>query len=825
MSAPAVATAQGTGTIHGVVRDAATGRPLAGVQMYVLDSRLVGETDAEGRYEIPNVPAGNVSVGARIVGYSGEVATLTLTATLPAELDFELRRSVVELDVVVVTGTGASMEVKQLGNTVGTVDMERIETAPIQTFSEALAAREPSVTVSAAGGLAGAGARIRIRGSNSMSLSNEPVVFLDGVMVDNGGGMTNVASNAAGPSRLDDINPDAIDRIEILKGAAASTLYGSVAASGVIQIFTKTGRRGAPRFSLRVEEGISQYPDVIKPNAGFARDQAQADRINEVYSHTPGWTDVSPYEVFERTFAKDLFETGRQHVVSLNVTGGTEAVNYFAAGRFTHDNGPVGGESLGPSRDINRKIQGNANITVFPRERLSFRIGALFTATQQELPRNGNNIYAALPASMLAKPEQAMCDDGANDGVMDVTSSVIGATTPTCESTGNPTGSPLYATPREALQATTTQRAEHFNGNLAVSYQAAQSLSLDGTFGIDITHSRDEGFYPYGWNVDGITNNYTTGARFIGQRSNHEASFGLASNWSTRIGNSVSSQFTSGVGGLVTTNETTGADAIDMPGPGLEVVEAASNQTAYEQWYQVVGLGAYVQEQLGFFDYIYLTAGAQWGRQSTFGENAGATIYPKASVSIVPSDMPSWPSGLLSTLRIRAAFGKSGMQPSAYDKYTTYEAGITPQGGALVPDNLGNEDLAPEVSTEWEAGTELGLFDNRIGAEVTYWHRVTSDALVLRQYPLTGGFYNEQLDNIGELRGRGWELSFDWLAVDAEQITVNLFAAASYIKERITDMGSAPPLKLGGTYPRYRNYLMPPLEMSPGDTTYYAPGS
>jgi hypothetical protein len=102
---------------------------------------------------------------------------------------------------------------------------------------------------------------------------------------------------------------------------------------------------------------------------------------------------------------------------------------------------------------------------------------------------------------------------------------------------------------------------------------------------------------------------------------------------------------------------------------------------------------------------------------------------------------------------------------------------------------------------------------------------VTSDALVLRQFPLTGGFTNLQLDNIGELRAQGLELSFDWLAMDAEQLSVSLFASASYIKERIQSMGAAPPLKLGGSYVRYRNYLMPPIETSPGDTTYYAPGA
>ena len=143
------------------------------------------------------------------------------------------------------------------------------------------------------------------------------------------------------------------------------------------------------------------------------------------------------------------------------------------------------------------------------------------------------------------------------------------------------------------------------------------------------------------------------------------------------------------------------------------------------------------------------------------------------------SDMPAWNSSLLSTLRLRGALGKSGLQPGAFDKFQTYQSGTTTLGAGLIPANLGNEDLAPEKSTEFEFGAEMGFFDNIMGIEATYWNRKTIDALVQMQFPVSGGFTNLQLINIGELHGQGLELKFDWLTMARENISVSMFATGS----------------------------------------------
>jgi hypothetical protein len=244
------------------------------------------------------------------------------------------------------------------------------------------------------------------------------------------------------------------------------------------------------------------------------------------------------------------------------------------------------------------------------------------------------------------------------------------------------------------------------------------------------------------------------------------------------------------------------------------------------------------QEQLGFNDWMYVTGGGRWDRNSAFGDSTNGQFYPKISVSIIPSDLPNWTSTTFSSLRFRGAFGKSGQQPGAFDRFTTFSSLAATTGAGIQPDNLGNDKLKPEVSREYEFGGEVGLFNDRAGVDVTYFTRETQDALVARQFAPTGGFRNTQLDNIGLLSAYGWELKFTALAVDQQNLTIDVFANAAFLHQEIASMGGAPAIKTGGSYPRYRNFLVGPDTLAAGincsqvisgntcrnGVIYYAPG-
>src|SRR5687768_7907073 len=269
--------AQNTGRITGRVVDAATNRPLVGVQVFIPATGLGNLSDQDGRYLLQNVPAGEHTVTAQLVGHKQAERRVTVNPGATVTVNMALDETAIALEQIVVTGAGVGTQRKKLGNTIAAIDATKVNTAAVSDVSQMLAAREPGVSVLPGGGYTGEGARIRIRGSSSLSQNNEPIIYVDGIRVDRSASAYAPQGN---PSKLDDIPPEAIERIEILKGAAAATLYGTEASNGVIQIFTKKGRAGAPRFTLQVDQtAVQMLTNRIEQLADFAETAADQRRI------------------------------------------------------------------------------------------------------------------------------------------------------------------------------------------------------------------------------------------------------------------------------------------------------------------------------------------------------------------------------------------------------------------------------------------------------------------------------------------------------------------------------------------------------------------
>ncbi|WP_411280486.1 TonB-dependent receptor domain-containing protein, partial [Gemmatimonas sp.] len=217
--------------------------------------------------------------------------------------------------------------------------------------------------------------------------------------------------------------------------------------------------------------------------------------------------------------------------------------------------------------------------------------------------------------------------------------------------------------------------------------------------------------------------------------------------------------------------------------------------------------GYFGQTQIGYKEWIFGTAGGRYDFSSAFGKSAGGVFYPKASLSVVPSDRQSWTNTIVSTLRLRAAIGQSGRQPGAFDQFTTFSPLVTSLGSGLLPSQLGNSDLRPEISTELEGGFEAGLFNNKVALEFTYWDRKVKDALVPRTFAQSGGFRAAQLTNIGEISANGMEIALRGSPIQSANTRLELFANAAYLKQTLTSLGGAPPIRVSGGYARYRIYL------------------
>jgi TonB-dependent starch-binding outer membrane protein SusC len=824
LTLPAELAAQGTGTVEGTVVDASSQRPLPSVQVSIQGTgATVGAvTNSRGEFRIAAVAAGAQVVRARLIGYAATTASVQVPGGGIGRVAITMKQSAIELSAVVTTGTGGGqIEARKLGNTVAEVQLP--QNVPAPDLSSALQGKEPGIMMLPSSGTTGEGASIRIRGNASLSQNNEPIVYLDGVRIDNGGGFGAgfVGTGGGGrPSRLDDIDPNSIASVEVLKGAAAATLYGTEASAGVILVTTKKGTVSNTKWSLDVEQLAKTYPTSrIENQYGFAGRSCgaaltttcadtQATRLSYHYGYP-----IHAYQIINEQVATQLFETGRASTVNGQVSGGNSISTFFGSLRAYMEDGPFTANNFDwqnrgvNMKDIANKYQGTMAIGVTPSKDFKLQFNSLFALSHNEIPQNNNSIYAPYTNALFAKPENAQCDASKTSA----TDPTYGSTgTGLCNGSGNPTGNSSFGSEREMLQESIQQDTRHFNGSLRASYIPSATLNFDATFGLDYTGQRSTQFLPFGNNLDLRINRANAGSASVDDRANQVLTLSVNGGWTSTPIN-LSSNLIFGAQGYITkTNDESGNNQ-SFPGPGIEVLGGGAAPQLFENFQSIVNAGVFAQEQLGWHDWVFGTVGGRYDYNSAFGKTSGGVFYPQGSFSFVFSDRPGYKESFigqrLTTLRLRASYGRAGRQPGAFDKLTTYLPLTASTGSGLVPGNLGNPNLKPEVSTEMEVGAEAGLFSDNMSLEFTRWQRTLQDALVARQFPVSGGFSALQLDNIGEMKSWGYDVKAKAYIINRANLSADVFASTAFLSQIVTSLGGAPPLKVGGSYPRYRNFI------------------
>jgi outer membrane receptor protein involved in Fe transport len=363
-AAPAAAQDPETGTIRGKVTAGADLRPLSGVQVSIPGTGRGALTNNRGEFLIVGVPAGPHTARAQMIGYTTGERQVTVAAGETATLDFQLAEQALALDEVVVTGTAGAARRREIGNSITSVRSETLENETILSAQDAITGTAPSLQVNLNGGDPGSGGTVRIRGANSMTQGNRPLIYIDGVRMESGMYPGSYSNQAASP--LDDINPNDIDRIEVVKGAAATTLYGTEASGGVIQIFTKKGTAGAPQWTLEVTQGLS--------NVGNVGPGGESKAYLEKY---PTGDDL---------FLRQWLKNGHQQAYNLSVRGGSDGahgMNYYVSGQFTDETGVIneqGERGLG--------LRGNLGFN--PVENLTVQFNSAFSQRHIEWMPLGN---------------------------------------------------------------------------------------------------------------------------------------------------------------------------------------------------------------------------------------------------------------------------------------------------------------------------------------------------------------------------------------------------------------------------------------------------
>jgi TonB-linked SusC/RagA family outer membrane protein len=780
-AAPIAAQAQ-QGTVAGTVLVEGAQRPLTGAQVTVEGQAGVGATtDGSGRFRITGLTGTTVTLNVRALGYRPETQTVSVGST---NLRFVLSARAVELNQVVVTGTAGGEQLRSLGTSVAGVNVSDVTAKTAVPSVEALLnGRTPGVVVLPGTGQIGAGANIRIRGMGTLSLSSQPLVYVDGVRVNNatGSGISVQAFGSGVVSRLNDFDPSEIENIEVLKGPAAATLYGTEAARGVINIITKKGAAGGTKYSFQVQGGSNWFQDAegrIPTNYCVQPTPTQCLNSNSVAGPLLGLNVVKQ----EKDRGTPIFRTGDVRNYAANVSGGTAAFRFFASGEV----GTNEGAERTNARN-QRSVRTNLNITPNAKVDIATSVGYINSKTQLSCE---GGCGGAMWESMYSNPANLPQFCGSND---------VGCTYVRG----------FQSTPPEAFNVLNiAQNLNRLTASATVQYRPFAWMSHRFAIGTDLNLEDNPETVPYLTNDTAayFWGDYAKGYRYHNQHQATYNTYDYTGSLSFAPTSSLTSKTSLGVQYYQRKDQFIQGEGDFFPAPGLETIGSAGTKLGLtDGWSGNNTLGYYAQEQVGWKDRLYVTAAARVDNNSSFGKDVKWVGYPKASLSYVASEDP-WVSKklpkLVNSLRLRAAYGASGQQPALNTALQTLSPAAGPNGqGILTPNTLGNKDLKPERVEGLELGFETGMFSDRFGIDFTYFRDKSKDAILSRGVAPSSGFGSQnQFFNSGQITKQGVELGLKGQIVNARDyawdVSFTLGTHSSKIdrlngRDTTIDLGSA----------------------------------
>ena len=761
---PEPAAAQ-EGTITGTVTEEGSGAPVPFAQIVVVGTQRGTLTGADGSYRIANVNPGEVQVSASSIGFRSAVQTATVVSGETVTVDFLMSQSAIALDEILVTGTAGRQERRAQAASVASVDAASVTAvAPVTSVATLLQGRTAGVSLSQSSGTSGAGQRIRLRGSASLNLSNEPIVIVDGIRLDSRDQQVYNAGGQTG-SRLNDINPQDIESIEIVKGPAAATLYGADASAGVIQIRTKRGQAGGGfTQNISYEYGSLDADWTPPANWGTCSAAAVDNPDSELCFGEAAGTVISDNPLVRY----DVFQRGEAHSLNYSARGGGDAYGYFLSFSAEDEQGVL------PNNQYAR-YTGRVNFDFTPRDELRLDASIAVGRIDTNFPRNDNDIYGFLGGGLLGTPQSV---GGAADGWFGANRQV------------------------EAISAIENENMSiRVTPIFTVNYSPVPWFTNRLNFGVDMTRTEAKQFFPLnsqGW--------YGTAQLNSGQiqqaRANRdEITLDYLGSVRQPLTESLTADLAFGAQYIAVRSDLTNATGIGLTTNAARSINAAATTTGGQQFTESREGGIFGQVDLAWNDRLYLQLGGRLDRNSTFGEEVGTFFNPKIGASWVISDEPFYPEAarsVLSTLRLRSVWGSTGRSPNTGASLTTFDpAPFALMGGTVgsgvLPQNPGNPELLPERGVEVEFGFDAGLFNERVGLEVTYYDKTSQDLILERPLPPSLGFSDDPLVNIGELQNRGWEVGLRSQLIETPSFAWDAQANFSTNTNEVTDLGDVEP--------------------------------
>jgi len=571
-------------------------------------------------------------------------------------------------------------------------------------------------------------------------------------------------AHTTGTSRLQTTaNQLVSDRIEIVKGAAATTLYGTEASGGVIQIFTKHGAAGAPVWNAEVSAGFTNMGHI------GPEEDASGYHINDCTAAATKYLNLStgqltPYVDATCPSSGTYLVNGPVQRYALSVRGGAEKVTYSVSGNYGNENGVL-------PTSWNKDGGFRANLSFFPTQSVQISFNNAYQRRHTRWAGDGDNSEGIMldasrgPASYMDGTKGDECD-------------AAEAANMTCVTNGY------------VFDAQNFSKGDHYTSGLTVSYAPSEKLLNRFTVGWDYNSNTHDTGIPWGWTGSGQE---ADGFLWEEQRLDTKLSLDYAGSYQSNVWRLPSLNSTFSWGGQLFRDHKrwTEIDVQNFAGPGDPTLTTGSELTYRNDLpYSITNAGFFLQEQLGWRDRLFVTGGMRFDGNSAFGENLGLQRYPKIGASYVLSDYGFWPKQWVETFKVRGAIGESGRAPGAFDKLRTWSpiTGDENKPG-FTPNNVGNPDLGPEHTREAEVGFDASAFGGLIGTEFTYFNARTFDALVPVLRPPSLGFSNAQLQNVGELRNTGTELQLTLALLRRSAIDWRVRANGSRMWSKALDLG------------------------------------
>jgi TonB-linked SusC/RagA family outer membrane protein len=771
---------QNTGSIAGRVTEAGSQRPIPEAQISIVGSTRGARSDAEGRYRITGVSAGSVTLRVARIGFQSTTRQVTVTPGQDANADFAIGAVATVLSAVTTTASGTQQLARENGASVAQISTDTIVMAPIQNFSQLVTAKTPGVMIAQSTGTTGEGARIRIRGANSMSLSNEPLLIIDGVRIDNTPESNSIGVGGQSPSRLNDINPEDIESFEIIKGPAAAALYGTAAANGVIQITTKRGSAGRTTWQGYGEMGSIYENNYYPPNyggwtdtplyhfPGFPASASGCAAHDQARCRTPSPTCNLVDESFENCTIDSLstfdpleqntpFRTGHRQKLGGSVSGGVPSSTYFISADAEQEAGVYTTSNLA-------KLNLRGNVSAHPTDKVDLNIATGFLRSQLQLPQNDNNYYGAISNGLAGWP-------------------------------GNgPTFGYNPVPPQQFDNIDTRQGVNRFTGGANGAWRPLSWLSGNATMGIDVVNRLDEQTIPPNTVFFSNDNLGTrTSDRF--QILNLTSNYSLTGRY--HILSSLEGVTQAGYQYQQAQSRGTEAFGRTLTAGSGSLGGTVTDKTIDETTVDNKTVGGFVSQQLNWKEKLYVTLALRGDKNSAFGHNFGFIKYPSASASYIVTEGGT----TLNQLRLRTAYGESGLRPGVLDAIAYFNAAParldSTNVAGVTSGNLANPNLQPERSREYEAGFDAGFFHDRASIGVTYYDKRSRDALVLIPLAQSLGGPSSQFRNLGAVTNKGIELTVSATPLQMNSAVLALTLNASGNKNRVTNLGGQPPILFG----------------------------